>query len=49
VDTLEYMNVWMWSEAKLGIESLNVITVTDCIFKSIGEAFQDTDFDGVTP
>jgi hypothetical protein len=49
VDVLEYIGVWVWSGVKLGIEFLKVITVTDCISKLIGEAFQDTDFDGVTP
>jgi hypothetical protein len=39
----------MWSGAKLRIESLNVITVTGCTPKSIREAFQNADFDRVTP
>jgi hypothetical protein len=48
MNILECIGVWVWSEIKLGIESLNVITVIDCISKLVGEAFQDADFDGVT-
>jgi hypothetical protein len=49
MDTLEYMDIWIWNKTKLEIEPLNVTTVTDCAPKLIEEASQNTDFNGVTP